>query len=217
MQLSQSLAFLRSSSTSYLRGNAKLFVLPDDLPIELSPFAFLLGHWKGSGIVSYEGFGESEFLQTIKFDPIANGKVHYESWVTDTSGKPISSENGYWMLSRPSDQSDAGPGLIPGSGESAITVREDLELWRNKVGGFDIEALIIQPTGVAELYFGQIKGARIDIATDAVLRSPNAKEYASGQRVWGLVEGALLWAWDMAALGNPLKSHASARLVRQDV
>ena len=193
-----------------------MFVLPDDLPIELTPFAFLIGNWKGSGIVSYSGSGESEFLQTIKFAPVANGKLQYESWVTDTAGKPISSEHGYWMLSRPNDQSDSGPGLLPGNGESAITVREDLELWRNKAGGFDIEALIIQPTGVAELYFGQIKGARIDIATDAVLRSPNAKEYASGQRMWGLVEGALLWAWDMAALGNPLKSHASARLVRQD-
>ncbi len=193
-----------------------MFVLPDDLPIELTPFAFLIGNWKGSGVVSYSGSGESEFLQTIKFAPVAGGKLQYESWVTDTAGKPISSEHGYWMLSRPNDQSDAGPGLLPGRGESAITVREDLELWRNQAGGFDIEALIIQPTGVAELYFGQIKGARIDIATDAVLRSPNAKEYASGQRMWGLVEGALLWAWDMAALGNPLKSHASARLVRQD-
>jgi hypothetical protein len=28
------------------------------------------------------------------------------------------------------------------------------------------------------------------------------------------VEGALLWAWDIAALGNPLASHASARLER---
>ena len=93
-----------------------------------------------------------------------------------------------------------------------MTVREDLELWRNKNGGFDIEALIVHPQGVAELYFGQIKGARIDLATDAVLRSPNAKEYNAGTRLMGLVEGALLWAWDMAALGQPLKSHASARL-----
>jgi hypothetical protein len=118
------------------------------------------------------------------------------------------------MLSRPSDVSDAGPGLLPGTGQSAITVREDLELWRNKEGGFDLEALILQPSGVAELYFGQVKNARIDMITDAVLRSPNAKEYSAGKRIWGMVEGALLWAWDMAALGNPLTSHASARLER---
>lgn len=193
-----------------------MFVLPDDLPVELTPFAFLVGQWQGTGVVSYEDLGESEFQQTVKFSPISNGKLQYESVVKSISGEQISSELGFWMLSRPSNQSDSGPGLLPGKGESAITVREDLELWRNPAGGFDIEALIVQPTGVAELYFGQIKGARIDIATDAVIRSPSAKEYSAGKRMWGLVDGALLWAWDMAALGNPLKSHASARLVRKD-
>ena len=193
-----------------------MFVIPDDLPIELTPFTFLLGQWRGSGIVSYP-VGDSpateiEFFQTISFRPMANGKLDFESVVQDANGNLLTSEKGFWMLSRPANEGDAGPGLLPGTGVPAISVREDLELWRNAAGGFDMEALIIQPSGIAELYFGQIKGARIDIATDAVLRSPNAKEYSSGQRVLGLVEGALLWAWDMAAVGSPLKSHASARL-----
>jgi hypothetical protein len=193
-----------------------LFVIPDDLPIELTPFTFLLGEWRGSGIVSYpvgdKPATEIEFFQTVSFRPMANGKLDFESVVQDAQGKLLVSEKGFWMLSRPSNDGDSGPGLLPGTGVPAITVREDLELWRNAAGGFDIEALIIQPSGIAELYFGQIKGARIDIATDAVLRSPNAKEYTAAQRVLGLVEGALLWAWDMAAVGSPLKSHASARL-----
>lgn len=193
-----------------------MFVIPDDLPIELTPFTFLIGEWRGSGIVSYpvgdNPATETEFFQTVSFRPMANGKLDYESVVQDATGALVASEKGFWMLSRPNNDGDAGPGLLPGSGVPAITVREDLELWRNAAGGFDIEALIIQPSGIAELYFGQIKGARIDLATDAVLRSPNAKEYNSAQRVLGLVDGALLWAWDMAAVGSPLKSHASARL-----
>ena len=193
-----------------------MFVIPDDLPIELTPFTFLLGEWRGSGIVSYpvgdKPATEIEFFQTVSFRAMANGKLDFESVVQDAQGKLLVSEKGFWMLSRPSNEGDSGPGLLPGTGVPAITVREDLELWRNAAGGFDIEALIIQPSGIAELYFGQIKGARIDIATDAVLRSPNAKEYTAAQRVLGLVEGALLWAWDMAAVGSPLKSHASARL-----
>ena len=193
-----------------------MFVIPDDLPIELTPFTFLIGEWRGSGIVSYpvgdNPATETEFFQTVSFRPMANGKLDYESVVQDATGALVASEKGFWMLSRPNNDGDAGPGLLPGTGVPAITVREDLELWRNAAGGFDIEALIIQPSGIAELYFGQIKGARIDLATDAVLRSPNAKEYNSAQRVLGLVDGALLWAWDMAAVGSPLKSHASARL-----
>jgi hypothetical protein len=195
-----------------------LFVIPDDLPIELTPFTFLLGSWRGSGVVSYpigdQDPVEIEFSQTMEFFPHDNGKVEFASNVTGVDGKIISQERGFWMLSRPGGQADAGPGLLPAAASTLLTVREDLELWRNANGGFDIEALIIQPTGVAELYFGQIKGARVDIGTDAVLRSPNAKEYSAGQRMFGLVEGALLWAWDMAALGVAMRSHASGRLER---
>ncbi len=192
-----------------------MFVIPDDLPIELTPFTFLLGDWRGSGIVSYsidENVNETEFFQTASFRPLTLGKLEFSAEVKDGSGNLIAQERGYFSLSRPASSSDAGPGLLPSDGTKLLTVREDLELWRNKNGGFDIEALIVNPQGVAELYFGQIKGARIDLATDAVLRSPNAKEYNAGTRLMGLVEGALLWAWDMAALGQPLKSHASARL-----
>jgi hypothetical protein len=196
-----------------------LFVIPDDLPIELTPFTFLLGNWRGSGVISYSVAGEEpsdvEFLQTMSFTPIGT-KIDFRSDVTDMNGMPISQERGFWSLARSSSDGDAGPGLLPGTGENLLTVREDLELWRNEQGGFDIEALIIQPSQIAELYFGQIKGARIDIATDAVMRSPNSKDYSAGQRIFGLVEGALLWAWDMAAFGNPLTSHASARLERDE-
>lgn len=192
-----------------------MFVIPDDLPIELTPFTFLLGDWRGSGVVSYpidENPQEIEFFQTASFRPLEVGKLEYFSEIKDSTGKLISQERGYFSVSRPASESDSGPGLLPSDGTKVLTVREDLELWRNKNGGFDIEALIVTPNGVAELYFGQIKGARIDLATDAVLRSPNAKEYNAATRLMGLVEGALLWAWDMAALGQPLKSHASARL-----
>jgi hypothetical protein len=30
----------------------------------------------------------------------------------------------------------------------------------------------------------------------------------------GLVEDHLLWAWDIAALGTPMRAHASARLAK---
>jgi hypothetical protein len=32
--------------------------------------------------------------------------------------------------------------------------------------------------------------------------------------MYGLVDGHLLWAWDITALGEKLKSHASARLAK---
>jgi hypothetical protein len=59
-----------------------------------------------------------------------------------------------------------------------------------------------------------VKGPRIDLATDAVLRTANAKEYVAATRIYGLVDAHLLWAWDIAALGQDLRTHASGRLTR---
>ena len=52
------------------------------------------------------------------------------------------------------------------------------------------------------------------LATDAVVRTSSAKEYVGGQRLYGLVEGDLLWTFDMAAVGQPLQPHIWARLQR---
>lgn len=195
--------------------------IPDDLPIELTPFAFLLGSWQGHGVVSYPQQGaepvEHDFYQVVTFNPLPTGRLEYSSTVSDLNGNVQTHERGFWMLSRKAGTPDAGPGLLPAQGGQVFENREALESLRNKQGGFDIEALITHPEGIAELYYGQIKGARVDLATDAVLRSPNAREYSAAHRMFGLVEGSLLWAWDMAAVGQPLKSHASAKLERINV
>ena len=46
-------------------------------------------------------------------------------------------------------------------------------------------------------------------------RTASAKEVTAGQRLYGLVEGDLLWTYDMAAEGQPLQSHLWGRLVRR--
>ncbi len=125
-------------------------------------------------------------------------------------------ESGYWRLHRPLVDADPGPGMLPGVGARPYTTAESVETLRNADGGFDIEVAIIHPTGVSEFYLGQVKGPRIDLGTDAVVRSATAKAYAAATRLYGLVDGHLLWAWDMAALGQDLRTHASARLARVD-
>jgi hypothetical protein len=61
---------------------------------------------------------------------------------------------------------------------------------------------------------GVAEPAKVELRTDGVMRSPFAKEYTAASRLYGLVESDLLWAMDMAAMGQPLQSHASARLKR---
>jgi len=137
------------------------------------------------------------------------------SAVPDLGGKtPLMTETGYWRLSRQQGAGDPGPGLLPAEGKHPFTTASAVETLRNADGGFDIDVTLVHPGGVAEIYLGQVKGPRIDLATDAVMRTQGAKAYSAATRLYGLVDGHLLWAWDIAALGQGLRTHASGRLKR---
>lgn len=194
------------------------------LPAEVVPLSWLLGVWEGTGVVAYrvgDDMREHEFGQRVAFTQDGGPYVQYacSSWLIDgDAGGPrtLFSELGYWRLRRPLGPADPGPGMLPGVGEPVFTTAESVETLRNSGGSFEIEASILQPGGVSELYLGTVDGPRIDLGTDAVMRSASAKEYAAATRLYGLVEGHLLWAWDIAALGQDLRTHASGRLARVD-
>jgi hypothetical protein len=192
-----------------------LFVLPEDLPLELTPFAFLVGTWEGSGVISFDG-AEHEFKQRVEFSHDGHNVLTYVSsaQLMDEKETALPSELGYWRLARKIEDADAGPGLLPGVGELSIKTREDLETIRNAEGGFDIQVSTLHPGGTAELYNGKIKGARVDLASFAGTAFDGAKYYRHSTRLYGLVENALLWVWEIAMPGSDLKPHASARLER---
>lgn len=207
-----------------------MFELDVDLPAELVPLSWLIGVWEGSGVIAYrvgDEVREHEFGQRVAFSHDGTPHLQYScsTWLLpdaaaasegDEPAQPrhLFSEIGYWRLGRPLGDADDGPAMLPGSGAPIFQTAEAVETLRNSRGAFDIEVLLVQPGGVSELYLGEINGPRIDLATDAVLRSSTAKEYAAATRLYGLVEDHLLWAWDIAALGQDLRTHASGRLAR---
>jgi THAP4-like, heme-binding beta-barrel domain len=67
----------------------------------------------------------------------------------------------------------------------------------------DMEATLTTPTGIS-----------LEMEADAIVRAPTAKEVTAGHRLFGIVEGALLYAQEMAAEGHGLEPHLSARLLR---
>ena len=85
--------------------------------------------------------------------------------------------------------------------------------WRPGEAGA-VEVMLAHPTGLVEVYHGEVRGTRIELATDIVARTSTAKEVSALKRVYGLVQGELMYAIDMAAVGQPMQSHLSARLQR---
>lgn len=199
--------------------------LPVDLPAELVPLSWLLGVWEGSGVIDYTVGEESvtqEFGQRISFSHDGLPHLNYTSYTwlfpAGEGGEPtpLVTETGYWRLARELGEGDQGPAMLPARGEPRYADAESVEGLRNADGGFDVEVSLVHPGGVSELYLGQVKGPRIDLATDAVMRGSGAKDYSAATRLYGLVDGHLLWAWDIAALGQDLRTHASARLAKVD-
>ncbi|PZE92428.1 FABP family protein [Curtobacterium sp. MCLR17_039] len=197
--------------------------LPEGLAPELVPLSWLVGVWEGTGVVEYpvgddDEVRNYEFGQRVSFSHDGLPYLNYSSttWLLDDDHTPLAAEMGYWRIDRPTEPGDRGPAMLLGDGPTPFSTVESVEALRNTTDGFDVEAAIIHPTGVNELYVGRVLKGRIDLSTDAVLRSPNAKDYSAATRLYGLVDGKLFWAWDIAALGRELTSHASGQLAKVD-
>jgi len=163
------------------------------IPEQLVPLQWLIGTWVGVGVVGYPTIDDAQFGQEVTFATDGRPFLSYwsRSWLLDEAGervRPLATEAGFW---RP---------------------RPD-----NKV-----ELLLAHPTGYAEVWVGDltvtgivdavITGARVELQTDVVARTESAKDYTGGTRLYGLVEGDLLYRFDRAAVGQPLTAHLSARL-----
>lgn len=169
--------------------------IPSDLHPDCVPLAFLLGTWTGAGVGGYPTIESFNFGQEVEFSYTAGKpflKYESRSWLLDEDGnqvRPLASESGYW---RPQARTEENG--------TAGTTRTQLEV------------VLAHPTGISEIWVGEADGAKVELRTDVVARTETAKEYTAGHRLYGLVQGDLLWAFDMAAMGHPMQSHLSAQL-----
>jgi hypothetical protein len=156
------------------------------MPPQVIPLSWLLGTWRGVGVGGYPDVPEFRFSQELTF--------------TEMTGKPF-----VHHLSR--------SWLLDDDGHEVRPLAQETGYWRPEADG-SLELLLAHPTGFVEIYLGRADGAKIELSTDVVARTDTAKTYTAGQRLYGLVEGKLLWAYDMAAMDKPLQPHLSATLER---
>ncbi|MEO3854665.1 FABP family protein [Acrocarpospora sp. B8E8] len=154
-----------------------------DVHPDLEPIAFLLGRWEGAGVIGYPSIESANFGQEILFGH---------------NGKPfLTYESRSWLL-------DA-------DGNKVRPLSREAGFWRIQPER-QLEVCLAHPTGIVEIYVGEVVFHKIELQTDVVARTASAKEYSAGRRIYGLVNGSLMYAYDMAAVGQPLQSHASAEL-----
>ena len=182
------------------------FVLPDPegLAPEVYPLAWLVGTWRGEGVVDYPGIDEATFTQEIVIASDGGPYLAYTSTIRLIVAPPTTAaledeppapewqtESGYWRVppERPTD-------------------------WGLTDDQHAVELLVADPSGHVALYIGAVGKGRIDLVSDAMVRAASGADVSAGKRLYGLVNGELMWAHDIAAFGHPMQSYASGRLAR---
>lgn len=196
------------------------FTLPEGLAPEMYPLAWLVGRWHGEGVVGYPGIEETAFTQDVVFDHDGGPYLSYTSTIR--------------LVVAPDDASaltDDGEGgaAVAGTGDAPEGAEPEAPVWATEQGywripparpegmGSDlhpVELLLADPSGHVAVYVGATGNGRIDMVSDLVARTETGAEVTAGKRLYGLVQGDLMWAHDLAAFGHELQSYASARLSR---
>jgi len=151
----------------------------------LAALSFLVGLWEGAGVVGYPTIESARFGQELTFSQ--NGKP-YLIYTSRT-----------WLLDE--------------EGQTGQPLAMEAGFWRPQPDG-QLEVVLAHPTGISEIYLGEVTGTKIELATDAVMRTSTAKEVTAGRRLYGMIGADLAYAYDMAAMGQALQPHASAQLKR---
>jgi hypothetical protein len=164
------------------------FEIPENIHPLTARLAWLIGHWAGNGHGEYPTIDGFQFGQEAVFQQDGRPFIHYfsRSWIVDGDGNHVREAAQETGFLRPQEDGS-------------------------------LEVVLAHNTGFVEVWVGEIhpEQPRFEIVTDAVARTATAKEYVAGKRLYGYVDGDLLYASDMAAMGQPLQPHTHAQLVRQ--
>src|ERR1700744_4674699 len=124
---------------------------------DLVPLSFLLGRWEGAGIGGYPTIESFRFGQEVTFGHNDKPFLIYHSRT--------------WKLDE-----EGNIGVPLGTESGFGRPRPDSQ----------VEVMLAHPTGIVEIYLGEITGTRIEMATDVVARTATAKEVTAGHRLYGL-------------------------------
>ena len=164
------------------------FEIPPNIHPSCAPLAWLIGTWAGNGHGEYPTIEDFQFGQEILFQQDGRPFIHFmsRSWIVDAEGNVVREAAQETGFIRP--QADR-----------------------------TLEVVMAHNTGFVEVWHGELhpEQPRFEIVSDAVARTATAKEYAGGKRLYGYVNGDLLYAFDMAAMGQELQPHTHAQLKRQ--
>lgn len=161
------------------------FELPDNLHPNCGPIAWLLGTWRGNGHGDYPTIEKFQYGEELIFTHDGRPFFHYF----------------------------ARSWIIDEAGEKVRDAHLETGFLR-AVGDGKLELVLTHNSGLTEIWYGEAADGKVELHTAGIGYTETAKEVTSGHRMYGNVEGELLYAYDMEAQGQELQPHLWARLKR---
>lgn len=170
--------------------------VPEGLNPALAALGWMVGSWEGTGHGTDHEGNDFRFEQRMEFQ--SNGE-DYLYYVSQT-----------FLLDDDADEEPSEDGI----GRATKVLGMETGFWRPKADA-SLEVELASSDGWTEVLVGKIQVTRIDLTTDAVVRGESAQvEHMAGQRLYGKVEGDLMYALDRSTSAHELRPHMWARLKR---
>jgi len=152
----------------------------------LAPFADFIGTWEGEGVGGYPTVdADFRFAERIVIADYGKPVLQFTSESWSIEdGRPMARQSGFWRPTSPTE----------------------------------LEVVLVVASGFAEILYGTVvsgpAGVHVEMVTDLVARTTTAKEVTAEKRMYAVRADKLMYAVDMAAMGQELTPHLSAALDR---
>lgn len=147
----------------------------------------LIGVWAGSGHGMMPATGARfEYVEQVTFAHDGRPFVVYESrsWLTDSDGAIIRA------------------------------AARETGFWRPGAGPDDVEVVLALSTGLTLNLVGMAGDQRWELASTQSASGPAAKQVDGNRRLYAIVDGALVYAQELARAAEAYEPHLNARLER---
>lgn len=192
-----------------------MMVIPEDLPRELAPLGWMLGTWKGWGMLSVPDGEDIPVVEDVTADICGTQMRLMTSISEGMSTEPLDPE-----LDAPEGLARLIPGdllrqdtwyvrVLPGSG-GPLPPPGEYEPRELMATSADMD-------GIATLWAGRSVGPRVQFISDQVARDSMAQDIRGASRMYGLVGGEMFWAQELVrGDADEQSTDLSGRLMRMD-
>ncbi|WP_312350675.1 heme-binding beta-barrel domain-containing protein [Actinomyces sp.] len=189
-----------------------MMVIPADLPPELAPVAWMLGSWRGWGMLATPG----EEPDRVVVEDVEADIVGTQMRMVTTVREAVTRGEIDPMLDAADGLEQVIPGdvlrqetlylkVLPGSGH--LPAPGEYEPRELMASGSDMD-------GFATLWAGVDVGPRAQLVSDAIARDSQAEDVEHLTRMYGMVAGELMWTQERTLGGEEAVIDLSGRLMR---